>query len=62
MLKQSAVLSPEDRELLSLYHHSFDDEKVDIDLILCLLHKIHASPQEGGRALINFDGEGASTI
>ncbi|NXG04246.1 YTDC2 helicase, partial [Sakesphorus luctuosus] len=30
-------LSAEDRELLSTYHHSFDDEKVDLDLIMHLL-------------------------
>lgn len=33
-------LSAEDRELLTAYHHSFDDEKVDLDLIMHLLHSI----------------------
>lgn len=33
-------LSAEDRELLKAYHHSFDDEKVDLDLIMHLLYNI----------------------
>ncbi|KAL2293879.1 hypothetical protein Nmel_007577 [Mimus melanotis] len=33
-------LSAEDRELLTTYHHSFDDEKVDLDLIMHLLYNI----------------------
>ncbi|XP_041567027.1 3'-5' RNA helicase YTHDC2 isoform X3 [Taeniopygia guttata] len=33
-------LSAEDRELLTAYHHSFDDEKVDLDLIMHLLYNI----------------------
>uniref|UniRef100_A0A674GN11 RNA helicase n=1 Tax=Taeniopygia guttata TaxID=59729 RepID=A0A674GN11_TAEGU len=31
--KSASDLSAEDRELLTAYHHSFDDEKVDLDLI-----------------------------
>lgn len=41
------IVSPEDRELISRYHHSFDDELVDIDLILSLLIKILCTSQEG---------------
>uniref|UniRef100_A0A8C4XPF2 3'-5' RNA helicase YTHDC2 n=1 Tax=Falco tinnunculus TaxID=100819 RepID=A0A8C4XPF2_FALTI len=33
-------LSAEDRELLKAYHHSFDNEKVDLDLIMHLLYNI----------------------
>nr|XP_033784978.1 3'-5' RNA helicase YTHDC2 isoform X1 [Geotrypetes seraphini] len=33
-------LTSEDRELLKAYHHSFDDEKVDLDLIMHLLYNI----------------------
>ncbi|XP_053911310.1 3'-5' RNA helicase YTHDC2 [Cuculus canorus] len=33
-------LSAEDRELLKAYHHSFDGEKVDLDLIMHLLYNI----------------------
>ncbi|XP_008936551.1 PREDICTED: probable ATP-dependent RNA helicase YTHDC2, partial [Merops nubicus] len=33
-------LNAEDRELLKAYHHSFDDEKVDLDLIMHLLYTI----------------------
>ena len=47
LLKQSSVLSAEDRDLLACYHHGFDDEKVDIDLLICLLFAIHSQPREG---------------
>ncbi|KAG7476581.1 hypothetical protein MATL_G00084360 [Megalops atlanticus] len=40
-------LSAEDQELLKVYHHSFDDEKVDLDLIMHLLHNICQSSDEG---------------
>ncbi|RLV62739.1 hypothetical protein DV515_00018992, partial [Chloebia gouldiae] len=42
--KSASELSAEDRELLTACHHSFDDEKVDLDLIMHLLHSIcHSS-------------------
>jgi|JYMV01.1.fsa_nt_gi hypothetical protein len=41
------IVSPEDRDLISRYHHSFDDELVDAELILCLLIKILCTSQEG---------------
>lgn len=47
LIKQSSVLSAEDRDLLACYHHGFDDEKVDIDLIVSLLYAIHSQPHEG---------------
>ncbi|XP_009982820.1 PREDICTED: probable ATP-dependent RNA helicase YTHDC2 [Tauraco erythrolophus] len=40
-------LSAEDRELLKAYHHSFDDEKVDLDLIMHLLYNICHSYDTG---------------
>ncbi|XP_074669561.1 3'-5' RNA helicase YTHDC2 isoform X2 [Strix aluco] len=40
-------LSAEDRELLKAYHHSFDDEKVDLDLIMHLLYNICCSCDAG---------------
>ncbi|XP_073334572.1 3'-5' RNA helicase YTHDC2 isoform X1 [Pagrus major] len=43
----SAELSPEDQELLKLYHHSFDDELVDLDLIMELLHNICSTSSDG---------------
>ncbi|KAA0717455.1 putative ATP-dependent RNA helicase YTHDC2 [Triplophysa tibetana] len=47
-LVQSACdLSSEDQELLKAYHHSFDDERVDLDLILHLLFNICQSSDEG---------------
>ncbi|XP_035383082.1 3'-5' RNA helicase YTHDC2 isoform X1 [Electrophorus electricus] len=43
----SSELSAEDQELLKAYHHSFDDEKVDLDLIMHLLHRICQSSDDG---------------
>ncbi|XP_056099939.1 3'-5' RNA helicase YTHDC2 [Rhinichthys klamathensis goyatoka] len=40
-------LSSEDQERLKAYHHSFDDEKVDLDLVLHLLFNICQSSDEG---------------
>ncbi|XP_035744375.1 3'-5' RNA helicase YTHDC2 isoform X1 [Egretta garzetta] len=40
-------LSAEDKELLKAYHHSFDDEKVDLDLIMHLLYNICHSCDAG---------------
>ncbi|XP_053787399.1 3'-5' RNA helicase YTHDC2-like isoform X3 [Vidua chalybeata] len=48
-------LSAEDRELLAAYHHSFDDEKVDLDLIMHLLHSICHSC-DAGAVLIFLPG------
>ncbi|XP_062409624.1 3'-5' RNA helicase YTHDC2 [Sardina pilchardus] len=43
----SAELNAEDQELLKVYHHSFDDEKVDLDLVMHLLFNICQSSDEG---------------
>ncbi|XP_064618810.1 3'-5' RNA helicase YTHDC2-like [Lineus longissimus] len=47
LIKDSHTISPEDRDLLNIYHHSFDDDKVDLDLIMGLLYKIHQGSGEG---------------
>uniref|UniRef100_A0A8C3BWJ7 3'-5' RNA helicase YTHDC2 n=1 Tax=Cairina moschata TaxID=8855 RepID=A0A8C3BWJ7_CAIMO len=48
-------LGAEDRELLKAYHHSFDDEKVDLDLIMHILYNIcHTS--DSGAILIFLPG------
>uniref|UniRef100_A0AAY4BF79 RNA helicase n=1 Tax=Denticeps clupeoides TaxID=299321 RepID=A0AAY4BF79_9TELE len=43
----SSELSAEDQELLKAYHNCFDDEKVDLDLIMHLLFNICQSSDEG---------------
>ncbi|XP_052556919.1 3'-5' RNA helicase YTHDC2 isoform X1 [Tympanuchus pallidicinctus] len=48
-------LGTEDRELLKAYHHSFNDEKVDFDLIMHLLYNICTS-SDGGAILIFLPG------
>ncbi|XP_061655818.1 3'-5' RNA helicase YTHDC2 isoform X1 [Phyllopteryx taeniolatus] len=48
--KESTVVqyaSTEDQDLLKLYHHNFDDEFVDLDLIMNLLHKICLTTSDG---------------
>ncbi|KAM9330935.1 3'-5' RNA helicase YTHDC2 [Gastrophryne carolinensis] len=48
-------LSAEEQELLKAYHHSFDDEKVDLDLIMHVLYNIcHNS--DSGAILIFLPG------
>lgn len=43
----STEMSTEEQELLKLYHHSFDDERVDLDLIMDLLHNICSTTGDG---------------
>ena len=49
MLSQwdAAELSAEEQELLKLYHHSFDDQRVDLDLIMALLYEICSTMADG---------------
>lgn len=47
LVQTASDLSSEDQELLKAYHHSFDDERVDLDLILHLLFNICQSSDEG---------------
>lgn len=49
-------LNAEDRELLKAYHHSFDDEKVDLDLIMHLLYNICHSCDAGKYVLSKRSG------
>lgn len=44
---KSQELSEEDRQLLEMYHHSFNDDEVDIKLCLSLIHHIHSRPDNG---------------
>lgn len=44
--EQKSILE-EDRILLEAYSHSVDEEKIDYDLIICLLSRISASQEEG---------------
>lgn len=48
----AAEIGPEEQELLKLYHHSFDDDFVDLDLIMDLMHNICSTTNEG--ALLVF--------
>ncbi|CAH1795870.1 unnamed protein product [Owenia fusiformis] len=47
LIKSAETISQEDRDLLKIYHHCFDDEKVDLDLIMAILHQIYTSNTEG---------------
>ncbi|XP_024120086.1 3'-5' RNA helicase YTHDC2 isoform X2 [Oryzias melastigma] len=37
----------DDKDLLRLYHHSFDDESLDLELIMTLLHNICSTSSDG---------------
>lgn len=56
MLESGTEVSEEDKHLLDIYHHSRDDEKVDLDLILCLLQKLCSNPDDAGSILIFLPG------
>ncbi|KAM4527615.1 3'-5' RNA helicase YTHDC2 isoform 2-T3 [Odontesthes bonariensis] len=43
----SSELSAESQELLKVYHHSFDDQFVDLDLIMALLYNICSTTSDG---------------
>ncbi|XP_022100852.1 probable ATP-dependent RNA helicase YTHDC2 [Acanthaster planci] len=47
LIKDSVDISDEDKELLQAYHHSFDDERVDLNLIVSLLTYISEKSEEG---------------
>ena len=40
-------IAEEDRENLTVYQHCWDDDKVDVDLVASLLHKIVVTQPEG---------------
>lgn len=40
----------EDKELLDIYHHSFNDDNIDIDLLMTILHEVHRY-QDGGKSM-----------
>jgi hypothetical protein len=43
-------LGEEEKELLDIYHHSFNDENIDMDLLMALLCDIHTSQDKGKSA------------
>ncbi|XP_070542906.1 3'-5' RNA helicase YTHDC2-like [Ptychodera flava] len=47
LVSESKDISKEDKELLSIYHHSFDDERVDLKLVVSLLNYICSFSEEG---------------
>ncbi|PWA26344.1 hypothetical protein CCH79_00018160 [Gambusia affinis] len=56
-------LSSEEQELLKQYHHSFDDQRVDLDLIMTLLHNICTTTNEGREYWqCHFPCPGASAV
>lgn len=47
-------LSQEDKELLYIYHSSFNDDKTNVDLLMALLIQIHCNQPKGEGFLINI--------
>ncbi|XP_073533333.1 3'-5' RNA helicase YTHDC2 isoform X2 [Phyllobates terribilis] len=52
---ESSSLTVEEQELLKAYHYSFDDEKVDLDLIMHILYNI-CQNSDSGAVLIFLPG------
>ncbi|XP_073514156.1 3'-5' RNA helicase YTHDC2-like isoform X3 [Phyllobates terribilis] len=52
---ESSSLTAEEQELLKAYHYSFDDEKVDLDLIMHILYNI-CQNSDSGAVLIFLPG------
>ena len=53
--KESDELSEADKLLLDAYHRSWDDSKVDLELVLALLHLIHSGKREGKRFMHSYN-------
>ena len=49
------MMSDEDREMLFVYQQTFDDERVDVSLIVKLLTQVHTS-QPMGAVLVFLPG------
>ena len=52
LIRQADSLTDDDRMLLNAYHHSFDDNLVDIQLINALIHKIQNDKKNGRLIMI----------
>ena len=50
---ENPMLTAEERDMLALYQHSFDDERVDSQLILSLIHQILETSTDGNYTLRN---------
>ena len=48
-------LTEADKELLNIYHRSFNDDMIDVKLIQTLVHKIHTG-EKAGAILIFLPG------
>lgn len=47
LANEDPELGEEEKELLDIYHHSFNDENIDMDLLITLLFDIHTSQDQG---------------
>jgi hypothetical protein len=47
LLANDTEIAEEDKELLDIYHHSFNDDNIDIDLLMTILHEVHSSQDKG---------------
>jgi hypothetical protein len=44
---EDTELGMEEKELLDIYNHSFNDDNIDMDLLMTLLFYIHTSQDKG---------------
>jgi hypothetical protein len=47
LLANDTDIAEEDKELLDIYHHSFNDDSIDIDLLMTILYEVQSSDVEG---------------
>ena len=47
LLANDTVIAEEDKELFDIYHRSFSDDSIDIDLLMTMLHEVHSSQDKG---------------
>ncbi|XP_069677317.1 3'-5' RNA helicase YTHDC2-like isoform X2 [Periplaneta americana] len=55
LASEDTELGEEEKELLDIYHHSFNDENIDMDLLMALLTDIHTT-QDRGAILVFLSG------
>ncbi|PSN46949.1 putative ATP-dependent RNA helicase YTHDC2 [Blattella germanica] len=47
LANEDTELGEEEKELLDIYHHSFNDENIDMDLLMTLLIDLHSTQDKG---------------
>jgi hypothetical protein len=54
---EDTELGVEEKELLDIYNHSFNDDNIDMDLLMTLLFYIHTSQDKGKSCYKSFNSD-----